>query len=121
FDAPHVAIVCMEQHFKLGVALDVGMYVQTLMLALWARAVASCAQASLRMFPAIIRRELGIPKSLRILCGVSFGYERHVRRCLSRLVGLGRLRISGHVVSQSSPPAVSDLDAVDDPNPLPAF
>ena len=43
FDAPHVAIVCMEQHFKLGVALDVGMYVQTLMLALWARGVASCA------------------------------------------------------------------------------
>jgi|SRR5580704_864985 nitroreductase len=75
FDAPHVAIVCMEQHFKLGVALDVGMYVQTLMLALWARGVASCAQASLRMYPAIVRRELRIPESLRILCGVSFGYE----------------------------------------------
>jgi nitroreductase len=75
FDAPHVAIVCMEKHFKLGVALDVGMYVQTLMLALWARGVASCAQASLRMYPVIIRRELGIPESLRIMCGVSFGYE----------------------------------------------
>jgi nitroreductase len=75
FDAPHAAIVCMEQHFKLGVALDVGMYVQTLMLAFWARGVASCAQASLRMYPAIVRRELAIPDSLRILCGVSFGYE----------------------------------------------
>jgi nitroreductase len=75
FDAPHVAIVCMEQHFKLGVALDVGMYAQTLMLALWARGVASCAQASLRMYPALIRRELAIPESLRILCGISFGYE----------------------------------------------
>jgi nitroreductase len=75
FDAPHVAIVCMEEHYKLGVALDVGMYVQTLMLALWARGVASCAQASLRMYPAIVRRELAIPGSLRILCGVSFGYE----------------------------------------------
>ena len=75
FDAPHVAIVCMEKHFKLGVALDVGMYVQTLMLALWARGVGSCAQASLRMYPAIVRQELGIPESLRIMCGVSFGYE----------------------------------------------
>jgi hypothetical protein len=75
FDAPHVTIVCMEKHFKLGVALDVGMYVQTLMLALWARGVASCAQASLRMYPAIIRRELGIAESLRIMCGVSFGFE----------------------------------------------
>lgn len=75
FDAPHVAIVTMEKHFGIGVALDVGMYVQTFMLALWARGVGSCAQASLRQYPGIIRRELGIRDDLRILCGVSFGYE----------------------------------------------
>ncbi|MBX9790220.1 MAG: nitroreductase [Pirellulales bacterium] len=75
FDAPHVAIICMEKHFGVGVALDVGMYVQTLLLALWARGIASCAQASLRMYPDIIRRELGIADNLRILCGISFGYE----------------------------------------------
>lgn len=75
FDAPHVAIVCMESQFGLGVALDVGMYVQSLMLALWARGVGSCAQASLRLYPKIIRRELEIPENLRILCGISFGYE----------------------------------------------
>jgi nitroreductase len=75
FDAPHVAIVTMEHHYGLGVALDVGMYVQTLMLALWARGVASCPQASLRQYHHIIRRELGIRDDLRILCGVSFGYE----------------------------------------------
>jgi hypothetical protein len=75
FDAPHVAIVCMEKHFGVGVALDVGMWVQTFMLALWARGVASCAQASLRLYPHIIRHELKIPEQLRILCGVSFGYE----------------------------------------------
>jgi nitroreductase len=75
FDAPHVAIVTMEQHYGLGVALDVGMYVQTLMLALWARGVASCAQASLRQYHHVIRHELGIRDDLRILCGVSFGYE----------------------------------------------
>lgn len=75
FDAPHVAIVCMEKRFGLGVALDVGMWVQTFMLALWARGIASCAQASLRLYPNIIRRELKIPAELRILCGISFGYE----------------------------------------------
>ncbi len=75
FDAPHVAIVCMEKSFGVGVALDVGMYVQTLMLALWARGVRSCPQASLRIYPQIVRRELEIPENLRILCGVSFGYE----------------------------------------------
>jgi len=75
FDAPQVAIVCMEKRFGVGVALDVGMYVQNLLLALWARGIASCAQASLRVYPDVIRRELGIPDELRIMCGVSFGYE----------------------------------------------
>lgn len=75
FDAPHVAIICMHRNFGLGVALDVGMYVQTLMLALWARGVGSCAQASLRQYPQIIRRELDIPDEQRVLCGISLGYE----------------------------------------------
>jgi len=75
FDAPHVAIVCMQKSFGVGVALDVGMWVQTFMLALWARGVASCAQASLRQYPQIVRPQLRIPEDLRILCGISFGYE----------------------------------------------
>lgn len=75
FDAPHVALVCMEKHFGVGVALDVGMWVQSLLLALWSRGVASCPQAALRHYPDVVRTELGVPDSLRILCGVSFGYE----------------------------------------------
>ncbi len=75
FDAPQIAIICMEQSFGIGVALDVGMYVQTLMLALHTRGIGSCAQASMRHYPDIVRRELGIRQDLRILCGVAFGYE----------------------------------------------
>ena len=75
FDAPHVAIVGMNGSFGVGVALDIGIYVQTLMLALTARGVASCPQASLRNYPAVVRRTLEIPDDLRILCGISIGYE----------------------------------------------
>lgn len=75
FDAPHVAFVAMERSFGVGVALDVGMWVQTFMLALASRGIGSCAQASLRSYTAIVREELGMPESLRLLCGVSFGYE----------------------------------------------
>jgi nitroreductase len=75
FDAPHVAFVCMDASFGMGVALDVGMYVEGLMLLLWSRGIASCPQASLRAFEDITREELGIPDGLRILCGLSFGYE----------------------------------------------
>jgi nitroreductase len=75
FDAPHVAVVCMKKSFGIGVALDVGMWVQTFMLALWARGVGSCAQASLRLYPGLIKEILGIGDDLEILCGISFGYE----------------------------------------------
>ena len=75
FDAPHVAYVCMAKSFGIGVALDVGMYVQTLMLAMQSRGIASCAQAALRAFPELAAEHLGIPDDEQILCGLSFGYE----------------------------------------------
>lgn len=75
FDAPHVAYICMAKSFGIGVALDVGMYVQTLMLALQSRGIGSCAQASLRAFPDVAAVHLGIPEDEQILCGLSFGYE----------------------------------------------
>ncbi len=75
FDAPHVAYVCMAKSFGIGVALDVGMYVQTLMLAMQSRGIGSCAQAALRAFPEVAAAHLGIPDDEQILCGLSFGYE----------------------------------------------
>lgn len=75
FDAPHVAYVCMSKSFGIGVALDVGMYVQTLMLAMQSRGIGSCAQAALRAFPEVAALHLEIPDDEQILCGLSFGYE----------------------------------------------
>ncbi|MGB8330826.1 MAG: nitroreductase [Polyangiales bacterium] len=75
FDAPHVAYVCMAKSFGIGVALDVGIYVQTLMLAMHSRGIGSCAQASLRAFPELVADHLLIPEDEQILCGLSFGYE----------------------------------------------
>jgi nitroreductase len=75
FDAPHVAYICMAKTFGIGVALDVGMYVQTLMLAMQSRGISSCAQASLRSYPELVADHLGIPDEEQILCGLSFGYE----------------------------------------------
>jgi len=75
FDAPHVAYICMAKSFGVGVALDVGMYVQTLMLAMQSRGIGSCAQAALRAYPEVVAEHLGIPDDEQILCGLSFGYE----------------------------------------------
>lgn len=75
FDAPHVVFIGMEREFGPTVALDVGMYIQSLMLAMTAHGVGSCAQGSMRYFPNDVREIFGEPASTAILVGISFGYE----------------------------------------------
>lgn len=75
FDAPHAALVFLPEPFGLREAIDCGMFGQTLMLALTAHGIASCAQAALSFHPKIVREVLGVPAEHRLLYGVSFGYE----------------------------------------------
>jgi nitroreductase len=75
FDAPHAVLIFMSEPFDTREAADIGMYAQTLMLALTARGIASCAQGALGLFPDIIREQLGIPANYKLLFGISFGYE----------------------------------------------
>lgn len=75
FDAPHVAYIGMDKKFGTTVALDVGGYLQTLMLSMTAHGVASCPQASLRNYNEVVREEFGIGTEIGILVGLSFGYE----------------------------------------------
>lgn len=75
FDAPHVAFIGMERQFGVTVALDVGMYIQTLMLVMTSFGIGSCAQGSMRYYPQDVRDLFGEPDDTAILCGISFGYE----------------------------------------------
>jgi hypothetical protein len=75
FDAPQVAIVTMDARFGVGVGVDVGCWVQTFLLSLWARGVGACAQASLRAYGELVRKEVGLDQGQRVLCSISFGYE----------------------------------------------
>jgi len=75
FDAPHVAFLCMHEGFGMQSAADVGMYAQTLMLALTTHGVASCAQGTLRNYPDLVREKFGLEPEIKVLFGISFGYE----------------------------------------------
>ncbi len=75
FDAPHVAFVFLPEPFGLREAGDVGMYAQTLMLAMNAAGVACCPQTSLSFHCDIVREELALPVHYQLLFGISFGYE----------------------------------------------
>jgi nitroreductase len=45
------------------------------MLAMSARGIASCAQGALSLYPDIVRKQLDLPESHRLLFGLSFGHE----------------------------------------------
>jgi len=75
FDAPHVVFLCMKDHFGSQTAADVGMYAQTLMLALTANGLASCAQGTMAHYPDLVRDNFGFEEDVKVLFGISFGYE----------------------------------------------
>lgn len=75
FDAPHIAMVGIDRRFDLYAALDVGCWLQTLMLAATAEGLSTCAQASLAVYSDVVRRELGVPDEVKLLFGVGIGYE----------------------------------------------
>ncbi len=74
FDAPHAAWFFMPPAFGLHGAADLGMYAQTLMLALTAHGMGSCAQGALGHFSSVVKQDLGVDEGLTCIFGLSFGY-----------------------------------------------
>lgn len=74
FRAPVGAVVCMHRDLGLVDALGVGMFLQTLLLALTERGLGTCVQVSIAAYPEILRAHLGIPDELTVLCGLAIGY-----------------------------------------------
>jgi len=74
FRAPVGAVVCMHRDLGPVDAVGVGMFLQTLVLALTERGLGTCVQVSLAAYPDILRAHLEIPEELTVLCGLSIGY-----------------------------------------------
>lgn len=74
FDAPHVAFLFLPEPFGLREACDLGMFAQTLMLAMTARGLGSCPQTALGFQVEQVREILGVDPALKLLFGISFGY-----------------------------------------------
>ncbi len=75
FGAPHVAFIFMPDWADIREAVDVGMYAQTLMLSMHAHGVSSCPQTILGYNADVVREQLGIDPSEKLLFGISFGYK----------------------------------------------
>jgi hypothetical protein len=74
FDAPHAAFLFLPEPFGLREAADLGMYAQTLMLAMTAHGLGSCPQTALSFQANFIRETLSVNAGNKLVFGMSFGY-----------------------------------------------
>lgn len=75
FDAPHVAVVGFDRRFGVYGALDVGCWLQSVLLAAQEEGVASCAMASLAAYPGPTRAVFDVPEEVSLVFGIALGFE----------------------------------------------
>jgi nitroreductase len=75
FEAPHAAILTTDPGLGVYGAVDVGGYVQVLLLAMQAQRVAAIPQAALANYSKQVKAAARIPEERLLVCTVAFGYE----------------------------------------------
>ena len=75
FGAPHAAFLSMPKTMNRANAIDLGIFLQSIMLLFTERGISCCAQGALAAFPDPVREIAQIPEDNAIMCGLSFGYE----------------------------------------------
>lgn len=73
FGAPVALMVTIDRDLEIGSWLDLGGFVQTLLIAAQGHGLDSCPQAIFARFHAVVRRELRIPESEVVVCGIALG------------------------------------------------
>lgn len=76
FGAPHGAFFSMPKTMREVNAVDVGIYLQTLMLLMTANGIGCCPQGALAAYPNAAYELAGVPEDHGILFGLSFGYPK---------------------------------------------
>lgn len=74
FGAPVGLIFSINRRLNTGSWMDVGMFLQSVMVAARGQGLHTCAQASFANYPAIVRKHLGIPEEEIVVCGMAIGY-----------------------------------------------
>lgn len=74
FGAPAGLLFFVDKALATGSWVDMGMFIQNVMLAAVDRGLATCPQASIAEYPDIVRAMLHIPAQRTLVCGMSLGY-----------------------------------------------
>jgi len=74
FGAPVGLLFFVDKDMGKGSWVDMGMFLQNIMLAATGLGLATCPQASLAEYPDKVRQILGIPDSQQLVVGMALGY-----------------------------------------------
>lgn len=75
FNAPVMMLFFLDVEMQTGSFLDIGMFVQNLMLVAQDMGLATCPQAALAEYPEQIKSILDYPADNILVCGMALGYE----------------------------------------------
>jgi len=75
FDAPVMLLFFMDGIMQTGSFLDYGLFLQSVMLMAVEEGLATCPQAALGEYPAIVKAKLAYPDDTILMCGMALGYE----------------------------------------------
>ncbi|WP_149540650.1 nitroreductase [Siccirubricoccus phaeus] len=73
FGAPVGMIFTLDRSLGYGSWLDLGMFMQNVMIAAQGRGLDTCPQAAFKSYHAIIRRLLNVPEEEIVVCGMALG------------------------------------------------
>jgi nitroreductase len=75
FDAPIGLMFTIERRLNVGSWMDLGMFLQNVMLSARGQGLHTCPQAAFANYHRIIRRHLPVPDSEIVVCGMAIGYR----------------------------------------------
>ena len=75
FNAPVGLLFFIDKQLSQGSWIDMGMFLQNIMLAAKEYGLSTCPQAALAEYPDIIRNLLTIDEQYAVVCGMALGYE----------------------------------------------
>lgn len=75
FGAPAGLFISIDRRLEVGSWLDLGMFIQNVLIAAQGRGLATCPQAAFAPFHQQIRGLIGMPDDEVLVCGIALGYE----------------------------------------------
>ncbi|MGO4568761.1 nitroreductase [Rhizobium sp. 2YAF20] len=96
FGAPHLAIITAHEGLAERGLFDAGIYLGHFLLGAQSLDIATVPQGAIAHYAEIIRKYAPIAPDLRVVCGVSFGYE--IQEHAANSFRMGRADLSENVV-----------------------